>query len=154
MDRLPDIYYSRDFPVLVVIGRWEEQGRPQGFLRAETVAEELVLPLDQVIQSIGRLYHAGLVDAADASTFGGEEYMIRRLTAHGLQESGLWRTRADDLAIALRQVLEREIETERANPERKRLLKSVLDVMSQLDPEAVGKIANVLLKWIGSAIHP
>lgn len=86
--RLDDIYFTRDFPVLAVIGKWEGEGRTDGFLRPETTAEGLKRPLDQVMQSVGRLYHAGLVDAADATTFGGEDYIIRRLTGAGLQESG------------------------------------------------------------------
>src|SRR5256885_4669538 len=105
--RGPDIYFSRDFPVLAAIARWEASGRAEGFLRPEKIADEIGRPNDKVLQSLGRLFHAGLVDAADASTFGGEDYIVRRLTRAGLQESGLW-PKAEDVSTALRDVLERE----------------------------------------------
>jgi hypothetical protein len=141
-----DIYFSRDFPVLASIARWEAAGRANGHMRPETIAEELGRPLDEVLQSVGRLYHAGLVDAADASTFGGEDYMIRRLTGAGLQESGLWPKPAD-LATALRQVLEAEVRaTQRADPDRSNKMKAILDALSDLGTTFTAKLAAELLK--------
>src|SRR5438105_4155523 len=122
MDRGGDIYFSRDFPVLAAIARWEGAGRQGRALSPETIAEELKRPLGEVVQSVGRLYHAGLVDAADGSTFDGDDYMIRRLTAVGLQESGLW-PKAADFSTALEEVLNREIKAaSRTDPERSKKL--------------------------------
>jgi hypothetical protein len=144
--RLDDIYFTRDFPVLAAIGKWEGDGRTDGFLRPETIAEGLQRPLDQVMQSIGRLYHAGLVDAADATTFGGEDYMIRRLTAAGLQESGRW-PKSGDLSSALEEVLKREIQVaSRTDPERGKKLQILLDTLSDLGASFAAKLAAELLK--------
>ncbi|HEY8842136.1 MAG TPA: hypothetical protein VIO80_16080 [Candidatus Dormibacteraeota bacterium] len=143
-----DIYFSRDFPVLAAIARWEAGGRANGHLRPETIAEEIGQPLDQVIQSIGRLFHSGLVDAADVTTFGGEDYMVRRLTGAGLQESGLW-PKPTDLAAALRQVLEREAQVvERTDPERGLKMRRVLDEIGELGTSFAAKLAIELLKYV------
>ncbi|HEY8864711.1 MAG TPA: hypothetical protein VIO37_11140 [Candidatus Dormibacteraeota bacterium] len=145
-DRIDNIYFSQDFPVLAAIARWEGAGRPDQHLRPETIAEQMGRPLDEVIQSIGRLYHSGLVDAADATTFGGEDYMVRRLTGAGLQESGLWPKPAD-LATALHQVLEREVHvTARTDPERSRKMQVILDTLSDLGAAFAAKFAADLLK--------
>jgi hypothetical protein len=141
-----DIYFSRDFPVLAAIARWEAAGREDRHLRPESIAEQLGRPLKEVIASIGRLYHAGLVDAADGTTSGGEDYMVRRLTGAGLQESGLW-PKAADLSTAIRQLLEREVKaTERTDPERSRKLKVILDTLSDLGAGFAAKFAADLLK--------
>jgi len=143
---LDDIYFSRDFPVLAEIGRWEAAGRIDGFLRPETISENLKRPLEEVIQSIGRLYHSGFVDAADATTFGGEDYMINRLTGAGLQESGLWPKPAV-LSEALEQALKREIQAaEQTDPERSRKLKMVLDTLAEVGPQVIGRIVEAILK--------
>lgn len=145
-----EIYFSRDFPVLVAIARWEAGGRANGHLRPETIAEEIGQPLDQVTQSIGRLFHDGLVDAADATTFGGEDYMVRRLTGAGLQESGLW-PRPADLAAALRQVFEREAQVvERTDPERGQKMRRLLDEIGDLGTSFAAKLAIELLKYVSS----
>ena len=147
-DRENDIYFSRDFPALAAIARWEAAGRVDQHLRPETIAEQLGRPLDEVMQSIGRLYHSGLVDAADASTFGGEDYIVRRLTRAGLEESGLWPKPAD-LATALRQLLEHEIQaTARTDPEQSRKLQLVLDTVSDLGASFAAKFAAELLKTL------
>ena len=39
-DPVPDLYFSRDFPVLKVIARWEAAGRSDGHLRAEVIAQQ------------------------------------------------------------------------------------------------------------------
>jgi hypothetical protein len=150
-ERLGDIYYSRDFPVLAEIGRWEEAWRPGHALSPEEIANTIKKPLEQVIQSVGRLYHAGLVDAADASTFGGDDYMIRRLTGPGLQESGLW-PRPADLAEALEDALKREIQTAaQTNPERSQKLKVVLETVKEVGPAVIGRIVEAILKTYSGA---
>ena len=40
-ERLGDIYYSRDFPVLAEIGRWEAAGRPGHALNSEEIANTI-----------------------------------------------------------------------------------------------------------------
>lgn len=146
MERVGDIYFGRDFPVLASIAQWEEQGRANRHLRPETIADELKRPVRDVIQSLGRLYHAGLVDYADASTMGGDYYMVRRLTAAGLQESGLW-PRPTDLSTALADVLRHEIQTTaRSEPERSQKLQVVLDTVTDLGAGFAAKFAAELLK--------
>jgi hypothetical protein len=150
-DREHDIFFTRDFPVLAAIARWEAAGRADQHLRPETIAEQLGRPIDEVVQSIGRLYHTGLVDASDASTFGGEDYMIRRLTRSGLEESGLW-PKPSDLATALRQLLEHEVQvTARMDPERSRKLQLVLDTVSDLGATFAAKFAAELLKTLSGS---
>jgi hypothetical protein len=148
MERAGDIYFSRDFPVLASIAAWEEQGRPGRALGSETIAEQLGRPVAQVIQSLGRLYHAGLVDCADVSTFGGDNYIVNRLTAAGLQESGLW-PKSADLSTALTEVLQHEIQTSaRADPERSKKLQVVLDTLSDLGANFAARFASELLKML------
>jgi hypothetical protein len=150
-ERLGDIYYSRDFPVLAEIGRWEAAGRPGHALSPEEIANTIKKPVEQVVQSVGRLYHGGLVDAADASTFGGDDYMIRRLTGAGLQESGLW-PRPADLAEALEDALKREIQTAaQSDPERSQKLKFVLETLKEVGPAVIGRIVEAILKTYGGA---
>ncbi len=145
MERAGDIYFSRDFPVLAAIARWEEQGRA-GNLEPHTIAEEIGRPRAEIILSVGRLYRAGFVDCADTSTHGGENYIIVRLTASGLQESGLWPKPAD-LSGALTEVLRREIEaTASSDPERSRRLKVVLDYLSDIGSSFLAKLTAELLK--------
>jgi len=153
VERVGDIYFSRDFPVLAAAARWEEQGRADGFLRPETIADELRRPTLEVIQSVGRLYHAGLLDCADASTFGRDDYMIRRLTGAGLEESGLWPKPAD-LSIAIVAVLREEIQaTARADPERSRKLQVILDTVTDLGTGFAAKFASELLKILAGGGH-
>jgi hypothetical protein len=146
VERLPEIYYSRDFPVLAAIARWEEQGRATRSLHAETIASEIGRPREQVVQSLGRLCHGGFVDCVDASTFGGDNYLVNRLTSAGLQESGLWPKPAD-LSDALAEILRCEIqETARSDPERSRKLQVVLDTLTDLGASFAAKFASELLK--------
>jgi hypothetical protein len=85
----------------------------------------------------------------DASTFGGDAYIINRLTAAGLQESGLWPKPAD-LSDALEEALKREIrETERSDPERSQKLKMVLDTLKEVGPQVIGRIVEAILKTSG-----
>lgn len=150
-ERLGDIYYGRDFPVLAEIGRWEAAGRPGHALSPEEIANTIKKPVVEVVQSVGRLYHAGLVDAADASTFGGDDYMIRRLTGAGLQESGLW-PRPANLAEALEDALKREIQrTAQADPERSQKLKVVLETVKEVGPAVIGRVVEAILKTYGGA---
>jgi hypothetical protein len=145
MQRLDDIYLSRDFPVLAEIARWEEHGRP-GSLEPRAIAASLDSPTPQVIQSIGRLFRGRFVDCVDISTYGGENYIITGLTAEGFRESGLWPKPAD-LSRALVDVLQQEIEsTSRSDPERSRKLKVVLDTLSGFGSDFLAKLAAELLK--------
>lgn len=148
-ERLGDSYFSQDFPVLADIGRWESDGRPGRALDPVTVAERLGRPVEQVVQSVGRLYHAGLVDAVDASTFGGDAYIINRLTGAGLQESGLW-PKPSDLSAALEEALKREIQaTERSDPQQSQKLRMVLDTLKEVGPQVIGRIVEAILKAYG-----
>ncbi|HVC78112.1 MAG TPA: hypothetical protein VND96_16500 [Candidatus Micrarchaeaceae archaeon] len=145
MQRLGDIYFSRDSPVLAEIARWEEQGRPSS-LEPRAIAASLDCPTPQVIQSIGRLFRGRFVDCVDISTHGGENYIITGLTAEGFRESGLWPKPAD-LSRALVDVLQQEIEsTSRSDPERSRKLKVVLDTLSGFGSDFLAKLAAELLK--------
>ena len=147
--RLGDIYFSQDFPVLADIGRWEAEGRPGRVLDPVTVAERLGQPVQRVVQSVGRLYHSGLIDAQDASTFGGDAYIINRLTGAGLQESGLWPKPAD-LSDAFEEALKREIQaTERSDPERSQKLTMVLDTLKEVGPQVIGRVVEAILKTYG-----
>jgi predicted transcriptional regulator len=146
MERSGDIYFSRDFPVLAAIARWEEQGRAQRSIDAETIAKETGLERAQVAQSLGRLCHAGFLDCVDMSTYGGENYLVNRLTASGLQETGLW-PKAGDLSTAIAEVLQREIQaTSRSDPDRSRKLQTVLDTVTDLGASFAAKFAAELLK--------
>jgi hypothetical protein len=145
-DREHDLYFSRDFPVLAAIARWEAAGRANRYLRAETIAEEVERPVEEVIQSLGRLFHASLVDAAELSSHDGEDYMVKRLTRAGLEESGLWPKPAN-LAIALREALEREVQaTARTDPGRSQKMKMILDELGDLGTTFAAKLAAELLK--------
>jgi len=148
MERAGDIYYSRDFPVLAAIAKWEEQGRTQQ-MDPQRIAEELGRSVGEVIQSLGRLCHHGLVDCIDVSTHGGDAYIVNRLTASGLQESGLWPKPAD-LSSALAEVLKREIQaTSRSDPERSQKLRVVLETLGDLGTSFAAKLAAELLKNLG-----
>jgi hypothetical protein len=149
---LPDIYFSRDFPVLVEIGRWEAAGRKGRVLSCEELAEVSSNSLDQVIESVGRLYHAGLVEAAVSSTFEGDDYMIERLTGAGLQASGLWPTPAS-LSDALVEALKREVQMaeRQGDRERSRKLSAVIEVLKEVGPAVAARVVETLLKAYGLA---
>src|SRR5262245_49792589 len=58
-ERLPDVYYSLDYRVLLKVGRWELVGRPDGFLEPERVAQQLGGPPGKVQAAVGRLIRLG-----------------------------------------------------------------------------------------------
>ena len=145
-DPVPDIYFSRDFPVLKVIAQWEAAGRSDGHLRPEVIAEQTHLPVEQVNQSLGRLVQGRLIDAADTIDQG-EYYMVRRLTHEGLRESGLW-AKETDLADGIRIVLEAEIKAASGDDKRRALLKQVLDAAGDLGTSFLAKLAAELMKGI------
>jgi hypothetical protein len=145
MERLGDIYYERDFPVLAAMARWEEQGRP-GALEPSAIAASLDRQGAQVLPSIGRLFRGGFVDCVDITTYGGENYIVKGLTAEGFRESGLW-PKPTDLSDALTEVLKREIEaTSRSDPERSRKLRIILDTATDLGATFTAKFVSELLK--------
>jgi hypothetical protein len=48
-ERLSDIYFSQDFPVLAEIARWEAAGRTDGNLTTESIAKALDRPVGKVV---------------------------------------------------------------------------------------------------------
>ncbi len=145
-DRLPDIYIPLDYPVLLEVGRWMAGGRQGGILPPGTIADSLGRDHPSVIESVGRLRHAGYLDAEHISAMGGEAYIIKRLTAQGLRECGLWPTESS-LADVLKAVLEQEArEAERNDPDKGRKIRQVLEIVSDLGTSFSAKLAGELLR--------
>jgi hypothetical protein len=146
-ERLPDIYYSLDYRVLLEVGRWELAGRPDGFLRPESVAHKLGEPPEKVQAAVGRLWRASYIDAIDASTMSeGEDYMVRRMLQPGLEETGLW-PESEDLALTLRRTLEAAaIQLDKTDPERGKKARAVLEQLGDLGTSFTAKVAAELLK--------
>jgi len=147
-ERLPDVYFKRDYPVLLEIVRWDISGRPDSALDPRRIAQKLGRPENEVTASVGRLFHGGYIDAADASTFEGDDYMIRRATAAGLRECGAWPD-SDDLAMTLRRVLEAQAtQLEATDPEKGRKVREILDAAGDLGTSFMAKLAAELLKYV------
>jgi Iron dependent repressor, N-terminal DNA binding domain len=148
-ERLGDLYYTRDYPVLLEVGRWVAAGRPSGILRPSAIAESLGRDGASVIESISRLRHAGYLEADHISAMGGGSYVIRQLTDVGLRECGAWPSQAS-LAEVLKTVLEREArEADSSDPARGRKIRAVLDALGELGISFSAKLAAELLKSLG-----
>jgi Phage integrase family len=123
-ERLPDIYYPFDYPVLLEIGRWVQAGQPDGVLQPERIAEQLGEPPAAVHAAVGRLWRDGKIDVANGSTMSaGEEYMVEGMLPPGLRETGLWRD-TGDLAERLQRFVDAEATAaERTDPEQARKIR-------------------------------
>jgi DNA-binding MarR family transcriptional regulator len=143
-ERLDDIYFRLDYPVLLEVGRWELAGRPDRFLRPETIADKLGQPLAAVTAALGRLLRRGYIDAADGSDNSGEYYMVHRMEAAGLEETGAWPTPAtlrDRILAELEAAADRIAEAE---PDKSRRLRQVVEFLrfsaTEIISETVAKV--------------
>jgi hypothetical protein len=146
-ERLPDIYWSLDYSVLLDIGRWELDGRPNGVIQPRQIAQRLAKPEREVQAAIGRLWRRGYIDAADNSTLAeGEDYMVRRMLPAGLEETGPY-PKPEDLAAALSRVLKAQADQlARTDPERGKKARQVLELLGDLGTSFSAKLAAELIK--------
>jgi hypothetical protein len=118
-DRLPDGYFSQDYPVLLEIARAKLDASAQALPpRPERLAELLGRPLVEACASASRLRQAGYIRGDPINT-GVKDYLIvTGITTLGLREVGA-DLKPSDVAARLQRFLEAEAsEAERIDPER------------------------------------
>jgi len=145
-DRVPDVYFSEDYPVLLAIARWDLDESPQSILRPEVLATRLGQTNDVVMASIGRLFRGGYIEAHPLGLDQTDYYMVKRLTPVGLREVGAWPNVAD-LANAFKNVIEREaIEAEKTDPANGKKLRQLLGIVEELGVSYAAKVTVELAK--------
>lgn len=149
---MPDVFFRRDFPVLLAIAKWDLDGREGHFLGVERLGAKLPTGLSlsapELFLAVNRLVDGGYVDAARMSTFGWQDFEIRGLQERGLREVGAW-PQGEDLATGLARVLETEARTmERTEPEKGRKVRTILTAMGDLGTDFAAKLAAELLKGL------
>jgi hypothetical protein len=154
--QMGDIYWSRDFPVLLVIARWElDDGRPGTYMNPHLLMDrvgDLSLLHKELVEAVGRLYRNDLVRARRIAghDIGGpgihEDFMIEGLTPAGLSEVGSY-PKASQLAATLTVVLQHEAsELERADPEKGRKVRTIIHELGDLGTDFAAKLAAELLR--------
>lgn len=141
-DRLPDVWASRDFPVLREVTRRVDEGKPA---RAVDIATALDMQMTDVQRAGAALLRRGLVETT--GSFAGGVVWFDDVSAEAYMLTGLHpdgETAIDKLADALRQAIERT-----SDPEDKRALRRLKD--SLLDAPA-GVLGSVITAVITSGI--
>jgi len=148
-----DIYWGRDFPVLLAIARWElDEGRPGTYvnpvLLMQSVAD-LSLTRKEQVEVVGRLFRADLVRAKRVSghDIGGEgiheDFIIEGLTPAGLSEVGSY-PKSSSLAAMLTVVLQHQAtELERTDPAKGQKVRTILHELGDLGTDFAAKLAAV-----------
>ena len=150
---MSDIYWSRDFPVLLAIARWElDEGRPGTYVNPVLLMQGLSLTRKEQVEAVGRLFRAGYVRAKSITghNIAGEniheDYMIQGLSTSGLAEVGSY-PKSGPLAATLTVVLQHEAaELERGDPEKGRKVRTIIHELSDLGTDFGAKLAAELLK--------
>jgi len=135
--RVPDVYFTQDYPVLVAIARWE-------------LSKTLGRSHEAVTAAIGRLHRGGYVAVVGPLLDQKDYFIVKQLTPTGLREVGAW-PNATDLADTFKRVLEREAaEADRTDPEKGKKLHQILDTARDLGTSFLAKVTADLIK---SATH-
>jgi predicted ArsR family transcriptional regulator len=99
MVNLPNLWVTVDLPVLAQ-SAYALEVKHDGQVDTEAVATELGLSAEDAMRSLVRLWEDGLLDGADASTFGGDrQVIVTRMTARGRREVGMWPSSRDGEAL-------------------------------------------------------
>jgi hypothetical protein len=146
-ERLPDIFYGLDYPVLLEAARWAVDGRQDGALQVEAIAQRTGEPMGRVLGSLLRLADGGYVEIR---TERGDNQvthaMVVAVLPDGLRETGPW-PRGEDLAATLREVLEAQVRLlERQDPERGHKARRVLELLTGAGTEFTVGLAQALAK--------
>lgn len=145
--KLGDVYYRRDYPVLVLIAEAELDPEIQQLPPPpEQIAASLDRPLPDVCASLGRLRRAGYI-TGDPLMRGIKDYLvITSVTTSGLREVGAYPSAAD-LGDRLHRFLEEEAAIlERTDPERGRKIRQALTSLADLGTTFAAKFAAELAK--------
>src|SRR6266487_883437 len=90
-ERLADVYFSRDYAVLLEIARAELDAEAQAVApQPEQLAEGLSRPLVDICASVGRLERAGYIDGQPMMRGIKDYYLISGITTRGLREVGAY----------------------------------------------------------------
>lgn len=147
-ERVADLFYSRDFPVLVAIAQWEIEGRPDRALEPREIVERMgtSIGLQRVLESIRRLAENDYIEAKDNSTHDELDFMVTAMTERGLRECGAW-PEAKDLAAAFKASLEAQAtELENSDPERGKKVRTILAAMGDLGTDFAAKFSAEFAK--------
>ncbi|SRR6266851_4186684 len=145
-DRVQDVYFTEDYPVLLSIAQWELSEHVEPILRSERIAERLGRSHQAVTTAIGRLFRGGYVEVAGPLLDQTDYYIVRRLTPSGLREVGAWPT-PGDLADAFKKVIEHEaMEAETTDPEKGKKLRQILETAEDLGTSFLAKVTAELIK--------
>jgi DNA-binding transcriptional MocR family regulator len=137
--RLPDVWASRDFPVLVEVTRRKDEG--EDFVQASDVAEALGITEEQVVRAGYALKRRGLITAsgsmaAEIETF--DEVSAEAYFLTGLHPSG------DDAVSALVTAL-RQAADQVEDPAEKSRLRSLADAALGISRDVMGGVLTAVL---------
>ncbi len=145
--RLPDIWYTLDYRVLLEAARWEVTGCAGGSLEVEDIAQRIGEPVERVLGALVRLHDGEYIEIVTLR--GGSRLMhavVKAVRPTGLREAGPW-PKTDDLAATLREVLEAQVKLlERRDPERAGKARRALAALLDTGTDFTAKLAAELIK--------
>ncbi len=141
-DKLPDVWTTRDFPVLVEVARRIDSG--EHFVEVESVADALNMELKQVRLASAALTRMRLVQTS--SSIGGDD-SFEDISGEAYVLVGL-RPNGEDAAASLVDALRQAAELVDDEDERGRLKQAA----SRLLDVSQGVLGGVLTAWVTSQI--
>ncbi|MBO0682667.1 MAG: hypothetical protein J2P45_05880 [Candidatus Dormibacteraeota bacterium] len=146
-EKLPDVWYSLDRPVLLEAARWEVADKPGDALPVEAVAQAVGRPVERVLGSLARLAADERIDLRTQRGGGRLQHAtVLGVLPAGLREVGPW-PKGEDLAAGLREVLEAQVRLlERLEPERGAKARKVLELLADIGTDFAAKLAAELVK--------
>jgi hypothetical protein len=145
--RLPDVYFSQDYPILLAIARAELDAQAQALPpQPEQLAEALGRPLVDICASVARLRDAGFLEGTGVMRGIKDYLLITRITTEGLREVGAY-PKTTDLADRLQRFLDAEAEAvERTDPERGRKIRRAAQTLTEVGTTFAAKFAAEMVK--------
>lgn len=139
-DKLPDVWATRDYPVLIEVTRLIDAG--EDFAQSDKVAETLGLNRDEVKAAFRALERRGLV-RTEGQTYGDSTGFVRDVAGAAYLITGL-HPDGDDLAQRLISVLEQAANATGDEEDRGALKRSA----RALGNVSGGVLSGVLTAWI------
>ncbi len=141
LQRLAEVYFSRDYSVLLEIARVELDAEAQAVApQPEQLAELLGRPLVDVCASVGRLRKAGYIEGQPMMRGIKDYHLISGITTRGLREVGAY-PRPADLADRLQRVLAAEAaDAERTDPQKGRRIRQLAQGLTEIGTTVAAKM--------------
>ncbi len=145
--RLADVYFSQDYPVLLEIASAELNAAAQALPpQPEQLAESLGRPLVDICASVGRLRAAGYIQGDGVMRGIKDYYIITKITTRGLREVGAY-PNPTDLADRLLRFLEAQAaEAEQTDPERGQKIRRAAQTLIEVGTTFAAKFAAEMAK--------